>query len=276
MCITINKALLSKTKILSLTLPNGNHFIAYSNKVKNESGKPNAMILPIPGETKPEWFHDTTEYKDFMDEIINKSRYTQDYLGVQMRSLSASKGIQKFELGMYSIGLSNDFKGIEDFIKELPENKKPEVSAELRSFFLDKYAGWAFAICLFDTDKTIDAQPIAFEYKPFSKKNLYFPTMDSHDGGAPKAESNIETDHTFIFEHTGMMDKSKTYAKTFVTLEAKVPEFLQNKRYRAVFSKGYEKNADTYIEISLMTALDFASDPKYKREMPVVYSMNEK
>ena len=43
MCITVNKANLAKTKIMSLPLESGNHFIAYSNKVKNLSGKPNAI-----------------------------------------------------------------------------------------------------------------------------------------------------------------------------------------------------------------------------------------
>lgn len=76
MCITINHAHLSKTKILSLPLENGNHFIAYSNKVKNESGKPNAMILPIPGKTSPELFHNTESYKDFMDEINERLKIT--------------------------------------------------------------------------------------------------------------------------------------------------------------------------------------------------------
>src|ERR1035437_3466696 len=259
MCITVNHAELSKTKILSLELESGNHFIAYSNKVKNTSGKQNAMILPIPGEAKPEWFHDTTEYKGFMDEIINKSRHAQDYLGILNRSILSSKGVEKFELGMYSVGLSKDFKGIEDFIQQLPEEKKPSISKELKHFFLEKYAGWSFAICLFASDKIIDAQPIAFEYKPFLKDYLYFPTTDSHDGGAPKINSNIVTDHTFIFEHTGIMDEDKyTYVKKFVTLEAKVPDFLQNRKYRTAFSKGYEKNADTYIDINMMKNSDFS------------------
>lgn len=85
MCITINTAVLSKTKILSVPVNNGNHFIAYSNSVKNTSGKPNAMIFAIPGKTSPSLFYDTTKYKDFMDTIIKKSDLVEDYYGIRSR-----------------------------------------------------------------------------------------------------------------------------------------------------------------------------------------------
>jgi hypothetical protein len=52
MCITINKASLSKTNILSIPVENNRHFLAYINSVKNLSGKPNSMILHIPGKIK--------------------------------------------------------------------------------------------------------------------------------------------------------------------------------------------------------------------------------
>ena len=45
MCITVNHAALSNTKILSIPLENGNHFISYSNKAKNLSGKPIVHIF---------------------------------------------------------------------------------------------------------------------------------------------------------------------------------------------------------------------------------------
>lgn len=274
MCITVNHAHLSKTKILSLPLENGNHFIAYSNKVKNKSGKPNAMILPIPGETNPSLFHDTTKYKGFMDEII-KNCELDTYLGVLSRGIS--KGItlsyEKFELGQYTIGLSRNFSGVRNFLNQFSEDKRPEISESLKNFFEEKYAGWSFAVCVFDSDKTISAQPIAFEYKPFGPGLIYFPTMDGHDGEAPDVESFVDTDHTFIYEHTGPMKNPEEFMQKFVTLSAEVPEFLQNKKYRAIFLRGMQKNGDSYIDANKMSDLDFLDEPELKRIKPVPYEV---
>lgn len=268
MCITVNHANLSKTKILSLPLENGNHFLAYSNKVKNESGKPNAMILPIPGETNPSLFHNTESYKDFMSEITKKCRLEEDYLGIHSRGFrSKSKSFESFELGQYTIGLSKDFVGVREFLDELPKEKRPEISEELKQFFEEKYAGWSFAICVFDSENTIDAQPIAFEYKPFSNELIYFPTMDGHDGKAPNVGGLVKTDHTFIYEHTGEM--TGTYEKKFVTLDAPVPEFLQNRKFRAVYSNDFIINGDSFINTTHLASLNFTEEPQIKRIQPV-------
>lgn len=273
MCITVNPASLTKTKILSLALDSGNHFIAYSNKVKNLSGKPNAMILPIPGETKQEFFYDTTKYKGFMDEIVQKCDFVKDYLGMQSRS----KGIRSldqlshdsFVIGMYKVGLAKNFEGIQDFINSLAENERPEISTELQEFFKEKYAGWSFAICVFDTDKTIDAQPIAFKYAPFDDKFLYFPTMDGHDGKAPSIDSMVDVDHTFIYEHTGSMDGIGTLHKKFVTISSEVPAFLQDRKYRMISLRDRQKNGDTLLSVEAMNNSKFSEEPKLKRISPV-------
>ena len=270
MCISVNHAAMSKTKILSLVLDSGNHFIAYSNKVKNLSGKPNAMILPIPGETKQEFFYDTTKYKDFMDEIIKKCDYEEDYLGFRSRGmhLSKSKFFENFTVGMYDVGLSKNFEGIQEFLASFPEDKRPDISTELQNFFKEKYAGWSFAICVFDTDKTIDAQPIAFKYKPFGDKVIYFPTMDGHDGKAPVIDSMVDVDHTFIYEHTGSTDGMELVQK-FVTLKADVPAFLQDRKYRAIYARGNAKNGDTFLNVEKMTNGSFREEPELKRIAPV-------
>ncbi len=273
MCITVNHAHLCKTKILSIALESGNHFIAYSNKVKNKSGKPNAMILPIPGETNPEMFHNTESYKDFMNEITKKCRLGEDYMGERYRSLSMlSKSFEHFELGMYTIGLAKDFQGAREFLNSLPAEKKPEISEDLENFFEIKYAGWSFAVCCFDSEKEIDAQPIAFEYKPFDKSLIYFPTMDAHNGGAPE-NVLVATDHTFIYEHTGEM--TAEYAQKFVTLDAPVPSFLQSRKFRMIYSDGMQINGDTFIDGNKMAELNFQHEPKLKRIQPVPYVVSQ-
>jgi len=277
MCITVNYAALSSTKILSIPLDNGNHFISYSNKAKNLSGKPNAMILPIPGETDQSLFHDTTNYKNFMEDIIKVCGLDKYYgilaksLRYKSRSVEDELSFDQFELGMYTVGLAKDFGGVRDFLNSLPENKRPVVSEELKKFFEEKYIGWSFAVCCFDSDKTVDSQPIAFEYKPHEKHLVYFPTMDGHDGGAPNHDESVKTDHTFIYEHTGHMVKEK-FIKEFITLGEEVPKFLQDKKYRSHSLHGLQKNGDTFIDVRKMNDLDFIEEPEFKRiEQPTIY-----
>lgn len=268
MCITVNKASLSGTKILSIPSKDGKHFIAYSNNAKNLSGKPNAMILPIPGKTSPDMFYNTEKYKDFLDEIIKECQLNK-YEGWESRGLM-SKGLKSydsFELGQYTIGLAESFQGARDFLAQLPENKRPEVSEELKKFFEEKYEGWSFAVCVFDSENTIDAQPIAFEYVPFSEDLIYFPTVDGHDGGAPNLEAYVNTDHTFLYEHTGPM--TRKYYMTSVKLKAEVPEFLKDRKYRSVTSSGLQKNGDTFVDGAKLTETDFEVDGSFKRVPPV-------
>lgn len=277
MCITTKAAELSSTKILSIPIKeHGTHFLAYSNKVRNTSGQPNAMIFAIPGITKQEWFHDTTKYKDFLDEIIDKASLNE-WMGTKSYTrgadkLSKSLSFEEFALGIYTVGLASSFDGAEEFIASLSEDKRPEVSNSLRAFFREKYAGWSFAVCCFDAGEAIDSQPIAFEYAPFNPGFLYFPTMDAHDGNAPRMDRKVEVDHVFIFEHTGVWNEG-LYQMDSITMDAPVLEFLNKRRYRTREMYSLTKNGDTYIKIADMNALDFSKDPELLRASPVPYDI---
>lgn len=271
MCCTTDQAELNGTKILSLPLSNGNHFIAYANSVRNSSGKPNAMILAIPGKAKPEWFHDTTKYNTFLDDIIHKASLSE-WLGLGWRTRGAKllseplgdslKSFDKFDLGIYTVGLAGSFDGIADFLASLPDEKRPEIGKELQDFFKGHYPDWSFAVCCFDSKDAMDSQPIAFEYAPMDPNLLYFPTMDAHDGGAPKLNEDVYTDHTFIFEHTGPMDRK--YVMDSIELKG-VPGFLDKRKYRIASMHGFEPNGDTVVEIDAMAEKEFSIDPDFLR-----------
>jgi hypothetical protein len=270
MCITVNKASLSSTKILSLPLENGNHFLSYSNNVQNKSGRPNAMILPIPGKVKQEWFYNTEPYKNFLNEIINKSRLQEDYWGHRVRSASAKgKSLSYFELGMYHIALTDNFLELREFLLSLPDLERPDISEDLQKFFNEKYNGWSFVLCLFSSDKEIDAQPIALEYTPFNPGLIYYPTMDSHDGGAPNLNEQVQMDHTFIYEHTGPRNPKIEYFMDSVDLKAQVPEFLQKRKYRTIASQKREINGDTYIDRDVLLSTPFEDDVNLYRSAPL-------
>lgn len=270
MCISVNKAKLSGTKIMSLPLENGNHFLAYSNKVQNQSDRPNAMILPIPGKVKQEWFYNTEKYKNFLEEITEKCDHEQDYLGIRSRGISKGfKSLSHFDLGMYHIVISDSFLGVLEYIAGLPEHKRPEISQELQKFFYEKYSGWSFAVCMFSSYKAIDAQPIALEYTPFNYDLLYFPTVDAHDGNAPNLNERVDTDHTFIYEHTGPKNPKYEYVMETIDLKAEVPAFLQKKAYRTVSSHSKEMNGDTYIGREALSKTPFEEDPFVYRGKPI-------
>ena len=242
MCITSSPAELSNTKIMSIKLDEDYHLLAYSNKVKNLSKFPNSMILAVPGTLTQTDFYDTTAYAKFLEEIE---------MFRQMRSRSLTKGIntdndtlsfETFGLGMYTVFLSESAALISDALKALPEEKRPKISDELLSFFSTHYHGWSLVVCVFDSEKAVDAQPIMFKYKPFNKNMLYFPGMDSHDGGAPNTNAIVKVDHYIISQLTGV-------GKTEFSDDCKVPEILQNREFYGYNQTRPVSNGDWYLEI---------------------------
>ena len=259
MCITVAEAKLSKTKILTMPLDNGNHYMAYSNSFVNEkqNGK-NAMILPIKGKTKQEWFYDTTNYKSFLDDIVNSS--TDDkYMGYASRGISKGLNIEIFNVGMYNVGLTDSIDSAAIFLSD----NNVEVKEELINFFREKYVDFSFAVCIFDSTEKIDSQPIAFEYIPNDNTVLFYPTMDCHTGDAPDLREFVETDHHIIYVHDFNESEFK-FAKTSITLN-NVPDYLNNKKYRFLKLNQSLKNGDIYINIDSINKASFLEKPHYNR-----------
>ena len=218
------------------------------------------MILAIPGKTKQEWFYDTTKYKRFLNDIISRASYDEGYLGNRYRGFKLNKSLSVFNVGMYTVGLSDSFDNVLGFIRD-----KAQITDSLAVFFKERYKGWSFAVCLFDSNKAIDAQPIAFEYTPFDSDVIYFPTMDAHTGNAPDMNEKVDVDHTFIYEHTGNVDEE--LYQEFVELENKdVPEFLKKRKYRYIeVHNDMEPNGDTYMNISDISNTPFSKDVEMER-----------
>ena len=58
-------------------------------------------------------------------------------MGIRSRGMKGGDflSFDKFELGMYTVGLAKDFQGARDFLDSLPDEKRPEISEELKKFF---------------------------------------------------------------------------------------------------------------------------------------------
>lgn len=239
MCMSAKPAHFSKTKILTMPYENNRHFTAYQNDTENLSNTPNAMILPIPGFTKPEWFVDTSAYNLFLKEIVEND--AERSRGISLGMKSRAKGFQKFEIGQYLVGLCSTLQGMKDFLNSVDESKCATISDELLQFFATTYPNWSFAICLFAANAEMKSQPIAYSYEPFYPDMLFYPTMDSHDGTAPK---NVATlmDHSFIVPNN-------TYRKTTNYFTQNVPDFLKNSGYEVINFEDeyYGDNGDCYV-----------------------------
>lgn len=239
MCISAGPAHFSKTKIMTVPVEN-KHFTAYQNNAINETNQPNALILPIPGITKPEYFVNTSTYNKFLEEIVDA--YRPRSRGITLGGMK-SKGFEKFELGQYTVGLVKNLTGMLDFLKSVDENKRAKINPELLNFFAEKYEGWSFAICLFNASDSMKSQPIAYFYEPFYSNVLFFPTMDSHDGFAPKEKNEI-LDHDFILPGDYRTDRD------YLTQD--VPEFIKNNGYRILeYHNEYfsNSNGDCYWDL---------------------------
>jgi hypothetical protein len=240
MCITNFNAILESTKILSFRKKDGNVFIAYSNKVQNLHDGRNVMLLPIPGEVRTEWFYDTTPYNKFMKDIARQT-IVSEYMEYGVRSRGIAKGMRSLShtrVGQYDVFFS---KNVDD-MKEALNNESINANPDLMDFFASHYKGYTLVACLFSNRTTIDAQPIALEYKPFSDKSIFFPAMDSHDGRVP-VRNHVEVDHSIIVENDiepGM--------KGNVQYSQEVPEFIREMNFGTFTLDGRYENGDFYTD----------------------------
>lgn len=273
MCIVSAEAKLTKTKIMSMAIDNGRHLIAYSNKAKNTSGRVNSMILPIPGKLDKSWFYDTTSYNDFLDDIRKQSTIEM-YLSLGMRSKGIDRSFESFEVGFYKIVTTNDIDSLKEHLSTLDDSQRPEISDELLDFFKSHYKGWSFVVCIFSGNKEMDAQPIMFEYEPFDYNTVYFPTMDSHTGGAPDLTEKVKMDHTIILNHSGL-NESKVPKLKF---SQDVPEILKRRKFVAYKYKESLINGDLYVSLSELgksSDEDYSAYEMIKRRSSISPSLQE-
>lgn len=260
MCIAVLPSEMENTKILSIPVGGDslNHFLCYSNNVVNLSGSPNAMILPVPGIVKQEWFYDTTPFKFFMNDISDNCNYLYDYLGRE-KSLSRGGLSVNFKLGQYSIYVVPQDGDLTQTISSIDESIRPTIKNSFYDFFDKYYKNCSFVICLFGNNDTIDAQPIAFEYLPNNPNLLYFPTMDCHNGEIPDLNQYVKLNHIFLFEHTGLQPEGMKKTSTICRFD--VPSFLKDRKYRSLIGDNNELNGDTFIYIDNMTETSFGKYP---------------
>jgi hypothetical protein len=178
------------------------HVLAYQNLA--ESNVPNAMTLPIPAKNiGQENCIDTRPFKNFLKNIIDSAKsplLSRSAKGVAA-SAASSYG-EVFDVGSYTVVIAKTAhpSGIRALLKQVPENKRPEVNVEIFQSLYKLYENWPIAICCWSG--TIKPEPILFYYEPLHEDVLFAPGLDAHDGKAP-IRNQVRVDARITFGSVG-------------------------------------------------------------------------
>jgi hypothetical protein len=221
MCVTSAAASLSETRILSVRLSEQKHLLCYTNKAKNLTVLPNSMILPVPGKLSEADFIDTTPFPGFMTELQRYLTPGSRTLGGGTKGISGdslrSRNVQHFKSGMYEVFVADPAPvrtiaerivgarhPVNEALEVMPPFDRPTISESLLEFYDSNYPGWSLVVCVFGPSKVMDSQPIMFTYEPLQewKDRVFFPAVDSHNGGAPRLTEEVDVDHFLITTST--------------------------------------------------------------------------
>lgn len=251
MCMTVRRSVMSKTVLYAgEVVKDGKiiHVVGYQNKAENLDPGPNAMILPFPAKVQMDQDNmiDTSKHKHILRDIEKAVDASHQTLGYDyrkgLRSLDVDNLVKVFDSGEYTVVLAQQASLIPEAMKQVPENKRPEIKKE---FFeaLDKwYANWPVAVCCFEAKK-VDAAPLLWWYEPKSTKFFFLPALDAHNGEVPVLDANVEVDHTIAIVSDPGHGVTVRYRDTLSDdIKPYLPERVDGHQL-----KGTYKNGDFYV-----------------------------
>lgn len=218
MCCTFEKSEMSNTRIyVGEAVRQGKlvHVLAYQNNAI--SNGPNAMVLPFPTDVKmgQENVIDTTKFKTFLEDIGEATRHITKSAGRRGMTLGADSfdmddRAEVFDSGSYTIILAANVWQIPEALTRVPAEKRPNVTSDFLIGYSELYKGQPIAVCCWDG--SIEAEPMMWWYEPSDSSTLFIPTMDAHDGRAPKLGAKVYTDHMIsVGSTTGNLGSSVRY-----------------------------------------------------------------
>lgn len=241
MCVTALNAELSVTTICGNVLENGNHALSYQFDVENTSGRPNGLILPIPGDVVK--LHDTSSYPDYLlkiwDEVQEKDTSPKRSHGKSLTTIVE-------RVGQYLVLYGKDIEDIKTTILQQPSEYQAEIGEELSDFYKEHYAGENIVVCLFESTAEMSTQPFLVEYAPYNPEYFRFPMMDAHDGNAPQ-RGFVGRDHTILFGIENDNDLDGNEAKVSIR---HAPSFINNSTYIGAGFKKNTQNGDLFVRVA--------------------------
>lgn len=258
MCCTVGEvdAKLTGTKLYAgEAMHNGKyvHVLAYQNNAESDWRVPNAMIIPFPTNKPmgPDNILDTSKYKSFMDNICDATRHRSrgKTLGMDsdddMLFGAAVAGVaQVFDVGVYTIILADNVYQVPEALQRVSEDKRPSVGTQFLLHYGRLYPKQPVALCCWSG--RVESDPLLWWYEPKDPMNLFIPTMDAHDGGPPKLDATVATDHIISVGSNILPTGSKVHYDDFLYEGAPL---LPSKVFGTRFY-GLSKNGNTFVNIN--------------------------
>lgn len=202
MCCTFTASEMSNTRIyVGEAERKGKlvHVLAYQNNATAKG--PNAMVLPFPtiDEMGPDNVIDTRKFKGFLKDISESTRYVTKGGGTRRSMMLGSRGFDSdslaevFDVGSYTVILADNVFQIPEALSRVATDKRPRVSSDFLIGYNELYKDQPIAVCCWNG--SIEAEPLMWWYEPSNPEELFIPTMDAHDGGAPRVGSPVQYDH---------------------------------------------------------------------------------
>jgi hypothetical protein len=197
MCMSFKESKMSKTLVYAGEGERQGktvHVLAYQNTATSHG--PNAMILPFPTDTSmsQENVLDTRAFPSFLKNISNASKIqTRGMKGLTLGGIRTLGIAEVFDVGSYTVVLAENVDQIPDALKRVPQNKRPTVNVPFLMGFGALYPDSPIALCCWDG--AIESEPLLWWFEPRAKNALFLPTMDAHDGKAPRLGVKVSTDH---------------------------------------------------------------------------------
>ncbi|MEY4723475.1 MAG: hypothetical protein RLZZ324_988 [Candidatus Parcubacteria bacterium] len=171
----------------------------------------NAMILPIPalpGTLTPENLVSTERCGHVLDDMAEAIRpRTRATLGGPLiGSYSNHSKVVVFEHDIYTVVLADDARDVTAALASVPEEKRPQLNAEVFNAYAEWYPRWPILVFCFNNAEAARSKPVLCWYEPVKMfaQSLFIPGLDSHSGAVPPVHHAVQRDHTIVVSAAGM------------------------------------------------------------------------
>lgn len=252
MCVSLAPAhFLGTVLCLAESMRNGRYVntLVYRNRAKNltSDGRPNAMLLHFPSAGMgPENIVDTSTFPKFVDDLVDAVKPPKN-LDRALLSFSMTRFSEPhvFDHGIYTVVLAGNASDIPQALGRVREDRRPDVNQAVFDWYAQRFPGYSFALCCFNTRDEVKADPMMWWYEPNDLRRVMLPGIDAHTGKAPNLREDVAIDHWLILGSQERRDPRMVpvnYAKA-----GPIPPMARNLLPNYVVGKlvrGYDKNGD--------------------------------